>query len=432
MSNLSKHFDGAKRILGAKRFQADRSGSIPIIFAAALVPILGLMGGAIDYSRSIVDKTLLDNALDGAAIVAAKAAQDADAKGMTDAQISDYARTLALKAFNDTPKMPAGTLPTISVTVVNRAVKVVADYKSQTTTTVLKAAGFDQLNLAGHAESAVDLSPMVDIYLLIDVSGSMALGATQADIDKLNAAFGCAFACHDGNKVKNSIYDAYEWAVRNGITLRVQEVNKGITDFVTWLQAQTSATKRIRIASYSFSNDLTKLVNTTSTLSLAVSNLPQTPNASDEYAGATHFKEIMPAFATEVGKGGDGKTTPKKLVIIATDGVQDPSRSWTWDLPLRAQVAPFTPASCRQLDPSVSVSVLYAPYLKMTYDWGYQATLGAPSQINGGKTRFDDIVPQLTSCASTPDLFINSATTSSIGSAFVSIFQKFTQIRLAR
>lgn len=394
--------------------------------------MIGLMGGAIDYSRSIVDKTVLDNALDGAAIVAAKAAQDADAKGLSDKQISAYAEDLATKAFNGTPKVPAGSVPVIKVTIANRSVLVTADYTSATATTVLKAAGFDQINLSGHAESKVDLSPMVDIYLLIDVSGSMALGATQGDIDRLNAAFGCAFACHDGAKVKNSIYDAYEWAVRNGITLRTQEINKGITDFVTWLQTQSSATKRIRIASYSFSNDLTKLVSTTTTLNQAVTNLPQAPNTSNEYAGATHFKEIMPGFASEVGKAGDGQTSPKKLVIIATDGVQDPSRTWTWDLPLREQVAPFSPASCRLIDKSVSVSVLYAPYLKLTSDWGYQATLGAPSLVKGGGTRFDDIVPQLTSCATSPDLFVNAATTSSIGSAFVSIFQKFTQIRLAR
>lgn len=416
----------------SKRFKSDRRGSIPMIFAAALVPIVGLMGGAIDYGRSVVDKALLDNALDGAVILAARAAQDADAKGMTDAQIIDYAQTVGLKAFNATAKLPNGTVPALVVSISNRAVKVVGDYTSKTDTTILMAAGYDQIKLSGHAESAVDLSPMVDIYLLIDVSGSMALGATQADVDKLNAAFGCAFACHDGAKVKGTNFDSYEWAVRNGITLRTQEVNRGITDFVTWLKTQTSSSKRIRIATYTFSNDLAKLVSTTSDLNFALTNLPQAPNTSDEYAGATHFKEIMPGFADEVGKAGDGKSKPKKLVIVATDGVQDPSRSWTWDTKLRAQVAPFSPASCRLIDPSVSVSVLYAPYLKMSYDWGYQATLGAPSQVNGPGTRFDDIVPQLTKCASTPDLFVNAASTSSIGSAFVSIFQKFTQVRLAR
>ena len=59
----------------SKRFKSDRRGSIPMIFAAALVPILGLTGGAIDYGRSVVDKALLDNAMDGAIILAARAAQ---------------------------------------------------------------------------------------------------------------------------------------------------------------------------------------------------------------------------------------------------------------------------------------------------------------------------------------------------------------------
>ncbi|MCJ2085267.1 pilus assembly protein TadG-related protein [Methylobacterium sp. E-005] len=406
---------------------------MPILFAALLVPLVGLAGGAIDYGRAIQDRTRLNNALDAAVIVAANQAQSDDVRNLSSALIIANATQAAMDSFNSAPNLPAGTQASFTVVPQNRTVTVTGTYTSSTITSLLKIAGVNKFSLSGTAASSLNLSPMVDIYLLIDVSGSMAIGATQADINTLNSKIGCAFACHDGNPVAGTSYDAFQWAQKNGITLRINEINKGITDFVTWLQSQSSASKRLRIAVYSFSTTLTTVVPVTSTLSAASSNLPQAPSTSGDYDGATLFSTLMPTFAGTVGIGGDGITTPKKLVIIATDGVADPTRTWASYQPwLQPQVTPFSPSDCRKLDPSVSIGVLYAPYLQMTWDWGYMATLGQRSQIGNSGTRFDDIVPQLTTCASTANLFVNAATTPSIGTAFQTIFQNFTQVRLSK
>ncbi len=411
----------------------DRRGSLPILFGFLLLPLIGLAGGAIDYSRSIQDRARINSALDAAVIVAANQAQADDAKNLPTATIVANATQAANDSFGSAPKLPAGTKATFTVVPQNRSVTVTGSYTSATPTTLLKVLGIKQFALGGTAVSSLNLSPMVDIYLLIDVSGSMAIGATQADIDTLNNKIGCAFACHDGNPVNGTSSDAFQWAQNNGVTLRINEINKGITDFVTWLKNQSSASRRLRIAVYAFSTSLTTVVPITTTLSAAANNLPQAPSASGDYDGATLFSTLMPSFASTVGAGGDGITTPKKLVIIATDGVQDPTRTWsTWQPWLRPQVTPFAPSDCRKLDASVSVGVLYAPYLKMTWDWGYMATLGQPSQIGNAGTRFDDIIPQLTACASTTNLFVNAATTASIGAAFQTIFQNFTQVRLSQ
>lgn len=417
----------------ARRVVMDRRGSMAILFGIFLLPLIALAGGAIDYGRAIQDRTRINNALDAAVIVAANKAQADDARNLSTATIVANALQAANDSFNSAPNLPPGTKATFTIVPQNRTVTVTGSYTAATATTLLKVTGFKQFPLGGTAVSSLNLSPMVDIYLLIDVSGSMAIGATQADIDKLNNNIGCAFACHDGAPVKNTSYDAFQWAQKNGVTLRINEIDKGITDFVTWLQNQSSASRRLRIAVYSFSTTLTTVVPLTSTLGTASSNLPQAPSTSGDYDGATLFGTLMPSFASAVGTGGDGTTTPKKLVIIATDGVQDPTRTWSSSQPwLRPEVTPFAPADCRKLDRSVSVGVLYAPYLKMTWDWGYMATLGQPSRIGNPGTRFDDIVPQLTACASTPNLFVNAATTPSIGAAFQVIFQNFTQVRLSQ
>lgn len=320
----------------------------------------------------------------------------------------------------------------------NRSVSVTGDYTASTATSLLRALGFGTFPLAGHAQSGIDLSPTVDVYLLVDVSASMAIGATNADVAKLmNNLNGCAFACHDGAKVKNTPYDSFEWAQANGVTLRLNEMNTGIQDFMAWLQKQPNAANRFRVALYSFSNDLTKLVDITSNFARVSSNLPQFPSASSSTAGGTHFRENMPAFASLVGKGGDGYTQPRKLVIIATDGVQDQDRTWSergeaYALVAGQGVAPFDPASCRALDPSVYVGVLYTPYIDLNWDWGFNATLGQRSQIRGPAQRFEDIVPQLKACTTSTDLYVNAATAASVGDAFAQLVRTFTQIRLAQ
>lgn len=424
------------RISHKKTDRFGDAGSIPVLFAVALIPLIGCVGGAIDYGRSIVDRTRLNSALDAAVIVGAQAAASADSKGLTGTAVVDAARIAALASFNATPKLNADVKPTFTASVANRSVSVTGDYTASTATTLLKALGFGTFPLVGHSQSGVDLTPSVDVYLLVDVSASMAIGATSADIAKLRKNLGgCAFACHDGAKVNNTQYDSFQWAQANGVTLRLNEMNTGIQDFMTWMQTQPNAANRFRVALYSFSNDLTKLVDITSNFNQVSNNLPQLPSSSSSTAGGTHFKENMPQFASLVGTGGDGYTRPKKLVIIATDGVQDQDRTWsTASNPVAAGqgVAPFDPKYCRLLDPSVYVGVLYTPYIDLNWDWGYNATLGQPSQIGGPARRFEDIIPQLQSCATAANLYVNAATTSSVGAAFQGIIQSFTQIRLAQ
>ncbi|WP_298957669.1 pilus assembly protein TadG-related protein [uncultured Methylobacterium sp.] len=429
----------ATRLVSALRRFRSPQGSVSVLVAAALVPLVGMLGAGLDYSRATVSRGRLDAALDAAVLAAAQAAKAADAQNQNKEQIEAAAKKAGEAAFVANDAVVGNVVVQISPALTNRTVTITGTYTADVRTTVTQLIGYPTLPISGRSTASAELSPYIDIYLLIDVSASMALGATTADINKLTAAFGCAFACHNDVKVKGTQYDSFQWAQKNGIRLRMNEINDGIADFVATLQKQGAAKQRLRIAVYSFSTSLTKLVGLTSTLSAATGNLPTAPDLSHEggdpkvldYAGATQFGKIMPDFAKEVGVGGDGQTTAKKLVIIATDGVQDPTRSWTNHVELRSQVTPFSPADCQKLDASVSVGVLYAPYLQMPWDWGYVATLGQPSQIGNRGTRFDDIVPQLKACAS-PGMFVDLGTTSSVASGFKSLFDTFAQVRLTR
>jgi Flp pilus assembly protein TadG len=61
-------------VLAVQRFIAARRGSVAIIFALALIPMLALTGAAIDFSRANAVKTSMQLALDSSALMASKSA----------------------------------------------------------------------------------------------------------------------------------------------------------------------------------------------------------------------------------------------------------------------------------------------------------------------------------------------------------------------
>jgi hypothetical protein len=116
------------------------------------------------------------------------------------------------------------------------------------------------------------------------------------------------------------------------------------------------------------------------------------------------------------------------MVIIATDGVNDPTRAWTSDVSLRPQVKVFDTSFCTTFkNNGVTVAIINTPYYPMTWDWGYNATLGQPGSL-GGATRVDDIPIALSACAG--KYFTSASSVSAIQSAFTNLFVMASPIRL--
>src|SRR3954467_12888929 len=57
---------------GLTRFAASEDGNIAVIFAIALVPILGFVGAAIDYTRANAARSSMQAALDSTALMLSK------------------------------------------------------------------------------------------------------------------------------------------------------------------------------------------------------------------------------------------------------------------------------------------------------------------------------------------------------------------------
>lgn len=62
------------------RFDRDQRGNVAVVFAFAAIPLIGLLGGAVDFERHAREKTTLLNAMDSAAIALVRRGAKTDAE----------------------------------------------------------------------------------------------------------------------------------------------------------------------------------------------------------------------------------------------------------------------------------------------------------------------------------------------------------------
>jgi Flp pilus assembly protein TadG len=86
---------GAFLRLPFARFAKDRRGNVAAIFALALIPVVGFIGAAVDYSRAGAVKTSMQSALDAAALMVAR-----EAPGLTTMQIAQKTNDYFKANFN--------------------------------------------------------------------------------------------------------------------------------------------------------------------------------------------------------------------------------------------------------------------------------------------------------------------------------------------
>jgi hypothetical protein len=247
-------------------------------------------GAAIDYGRAAQIHTKL-NAAAGAAALAA----------LTPAmlqQSTSVAQAASVSMFNGlTEGIPGltanATKVTVTVTVGATALtrNVEVSYSSSVNTIFAQVLGKSALPVQGLSEASAQTPPNVDFYVLLDNSPSMALPATQAGITQMQnlttneIAGGCAFACHQadtGTDQTDTIYnpcadgtapnvtanaytnaycnvskhgaqiDNYKLARNNNITLRLDELNSGISTLLQTASTSAQSTLFATLPKYRF------------------------------------------------------------------------------------------------------------------------------------------------------------------------------------
>lgn len=157
--------DQLHRARRMRAFFGDRRGNVAVIFSLCLLPLMGLVGAAVDYARASKAKSQLNMAVDAAALAAVQ-------------KISgDYADRQQAAYGSLEANLANSPLDSVSVTVTDTVLAdgskgVVVDASGVLGMSVAKVIGFSTMNIASRAEAVGGGSP-AEIALVLDNTGSM-------------------------------------------------------------------------------------------------------------------------------------------------------------------------------------------------------------------------------------------------------------------
>ena len=149
------------------RFVADQRGGVAPIFALAIVPIIGLVGAAIDYSRGNAARTAMQAALDATALMLSR-----DAAGMDPTQVSAKATSF----FNAQFSRPEVTnVQANGVLSTPQQGSFILDVTASGTvpTTFTRLLGQQKLDISSSAQVKWGVKKL-ELALVLDNTGSMA------------------------------------------------------------------------------------------------------------------------------------------------------------------------------------------------------------------------------------------------------------------
>lgn len=398
--------------------RADRRGNVALITALVLIPLIGFAGLAIDIGTAIAIKRQLDIAADTAALLATTNASNAYAAGAIDPV--GQAQSAARQRF----KAQAGSRMGVSIGIVNVTVQQSGSvftsnvtYQAGAPTTLAQVFGVTTIPLSGSASSNLALNPYIDIQILMDVSSSMAIAATQDDINRLQALTAayvpavktpasvhkgeaCAFACHwtaTGD-------DYYALAGRSGVQLRIDVLRTAVSNLIQNISALNTH-DAYRIGLYSFAQKFTQIYPISDQIAAASSTLAQiAPDVNDCSSNCpdTYFAAGMASLASITPKSGLGGTqsTSQKFLFVITDGLVDQFVGNSREIG-PVQISDCAPVKAK----GVTILTLYTPYLSLPTNSTFKQRV-APIQSRIG--------PALQACASSPNLYFEAANSGEI------------------
>jgi len=162
---MSRAIDRLRR--DAHAFGADRSGNVAIIFGIAAIPVFGLVGAAVDYSRANAARTAMQVALDAAALTVAK-----EAANLTSAQIQNKAK----KYFNAEFARPEVKNLNLAFSMVTNGpgdFTILAEVTGRVDTTIAQVIGKKTIDLRTTAQVRWGFKAL-ELALALDNTGSMA------------------------------------------------------------------------------------------------------------------------------------------------------------------------------------------------------------------------------------------------------------------
>jgi Flp pilus assembly protein TadG len=205
------------------RLRRDEGGNTLAIMAAALIPMIGMVGSAVDISRAYLVKTRLQQACDAGVLAARRTMSGQSVANDTNA------KTQATNFFNINLKTGAygATVTPITVADVNdadnHATGTIDGTASATVpTTLMKIFGKTSLTMTATCEAQLQVANN-DVMFVLDTTGSM--NCSAADTES---------TCSDNGLVEKS-------------NARIKALRSAVNSFYTTLSSATTSGSQLRI-----------------------------------------------------------------------------------------------------------------------------------------------------------------------------------------
>jgi Flp pilus assembly protein TadG len=244
----------------------------------------------------------------------------------------------------------------------------------------------------------------------------------------------CAFACHFDTTSPAGTGNDYYALARSTIgtpyqvNLRFDLVKSAVKQVVSAMQTDNLPINNLKVGIFWFADILTKVYPTDGTEAsndwatvLADVGGPATvANGADTgiqpYVGANGGNTDFPTIMTDLGltltASGTGatSTTPRKVLFIVTDGLQDPAS--------RA-IGAFDPSSCTAFkNLGYKIYVLYTPYYSLMNPYYLNGTTpSAAAAVQAAPTATNSIPYNLQQCASSASNYLEASDSTSIAAA---------------
>lgn len=294
----------------------DDRGSIAVLFGFLLLVMMLAAGLAIDYTRIANASSNLRRAADAAALAAvAKPAMLQNASEQ--AQIT-HSATLAENYFKSNPLAAGVTIEKFQADVglEQGEWKATLSYKATMPMIFGRLFGRAKTLISDTSTAASSAARFIDVYILVDSSASMGIGADANDQTAMHAALGCTFACHAAGTVTA--------AHAAGAKLRFDVIKDAINNMIA-RASSLNANTQVRIGLYSFATNFKTEIDITDDLG-AVAAAASAMDLSTYNAGTNVFEALRGVHA-KIEAAGDGTSaaSPLTYVLLATDGTGNAS-----------------------------------------------------------------------------------------------------------
>lgn len=305
-----------------QRFPGHESGQVIIFFALLASALFGFAGFAVDYSRGVRAQGVLQESLDAAVLAAVQEETREAAQIVLDGFLASRSQAL--------PATVSATIDSFDGEVLVAR----AEMALQATLGAILGDGEMAIKVRASAERA---SHYQELHFAVDLSGSVGMGATEADraaLEQLTQPYvgamygarlpqGCAFGCHRREGWEPGTKTVYEMARDAGIKLREDELIHQFNGLIDLLldPADEAVQKGMRkVSVVAFSNWATQLIAPSDQASAVKAVLPNFPRGE---RFETNYQAAFDEFTRLLGTQGSGsETNPKKMLILITDGIE--------------------------------------------------------------------------------------------------------------